>query len=87
VTGAPVTSAANAGRNTTVTATATCPAGKVLLGGGGLVTTTAAQKERVHLTASYPTTTTAWTAIGVVAVGALGSGQTMTVTAYGFCTL
>lgn len=87
MTGAPVTSAANAARNTTVTATASCPAGKVLLGGGGLVTTTAAQKERVHLTASYPTSTTTWAAVGVVGIGALGSGQTMTVTAYGFCTL
>jgi hypothetical protein len=51
------------------------------------VTTTVAQKERVHLTASYPTSTTVWTAIGVVGVGALGAGQTMTVTAYALCSL
>jgi hypothetical protein len=82
-----VTSVANAGRNTSVTATASCPSGKSLLGGGGLVTTTVAQKERVHLTASYPTSTTVWTAIGVVGVGALGAGQTMTVTAYALCSL
>jgi hypothetical protein len=87
VTGTPVTSAANASRNTTVTATATCPGGKVLLGGGGLVTTSTSAKERVHLQASYPTSTTTWTAVGVVAIGALGSGQTMTVTAYALCSL
>jgi hypothetical protein len=81
-----VTSAANAARNTTVTASASCPAGKVLLGGGGLVTTTTSAKERVHLAASYPTSTT-WTATGVVGVGALGAGQTMTVTAYVLCSL
>jgi hypothetical protein len=59
----------------------------VLLGGGGLVTTTAAQKERVHLTASYPSSTTTWTAIGVVGIANLGGGQTMTVTAYALCSL
>lgn len=85
--GTPVTSAANAGRNTTITATASCPAGKVLLGGGGTVTTTVAQKERVHMTGSSPTTTTTWSVIGVVGIGALGSGQTMTVTAWAICSL
>jgi hypothetical protein len=59
----------------------------VLLGGGGLVTTTVAQKERVFLQSSYPSSTTVWTAIGVVGIAALGSGQTMTVTAYAFCSL
>jgi Collagen triple helix repeat (20 copies) len=87
VTGTPVTSAANAARNTTVTATATCPAGKVALGGGALVTTTATAKERALLTASYPSAANTWTAVGVVAIGALGSGKTMTVTAYALCSL
>ena len=85
MTGTPVTSAANAPRNTTVTATAMCPAGAVALGGGARVTTTAAQKERALLTASYPSAAGTWTAVGVVAVGALGGGQTMTVTAYALC--
>jgi hypothetical protein len=85
VTGTPVTSAANAARNTTVTATATCPAGKVALGGGAQVTTTAAQKERALLTASYPSAVGTWTAVGVVGIAALGAGQTMTVTAYVLC--
>jgi hypothetical protein len=59
----------------------------VLLGGGAEVTTTAAQKERAQLVSSYPSSTTEWTVVGVVAVSALGSGQTMTVTAYAICSL
>jgi Collagen triple helix repeat (20 copies) len=85
VAGTPVTSPANAARNSSLTATASCPAGKVVLGGGGLATTTSAQKERVHLTASYPTSTTTWSATGIVGIAALGAGQTMTVTAYVLC--
>ena len=80
------TSAANAARNVLTTATATCPAGKVLLGGGAQVTTTATQKERAVLVSSYASGATTWTAIGVVAVTALGAGQTMTVTAQAICT-
>ena len=82
-----MTSAANAARNTLTTATATCPAGKVVLGGGATVTTTAAQKERAQLVTSYPNAVNQWTAIGVVAINALGGGQTMTVTAYVLCSL
>jgi hypothetical protein len=59
----------------------------VLLGGGAVITTTATQKERAVLVSSYPSSTTTWTAIGVVATGALGSGQTMTVTAFALCSL
>jgi hypothetical protein len=59
----------------------------VLLGGGALVTTTAAQKERAQLVSSYPSAVNQWTAIGVVAINALGAGQTMTVTAYALCSL
>jgi hypothetical protein len=68
-------------------ATATCPGGKVLLGGGAQVTTTAAQKSRAALVSSYASSTTVWTAIAVVSTGALGSGNTMTVTAYALCSL
>ena len=87
VTGTPVTSAANAVRNTLTTATATCPAGKVVLGGGAQITTTSASKERAQLVTSYPSAANTWTAIGVVAIGNLGAGQTMTVTAYALCSL
>jgi hypothetical protein len=82
-----VTSAANAARHTLVTATATCPAGKVVLGGGATITTTAAQKDRAVLVTSYPSATNIWTAIGVVADANLGPNQTMTVTAYVLCSL
>ncbi len=51
------------------------------------MTTTVAQKERVHLTASYPSAANVWTAIGVVGIANLGGVQTMTVTAYALCSL
>jgi hypothetical protein len=85
--GTPVSSAAAAPRNTVVTATATCPAGKVLLGGGALVTTTQAQKERAQLVSSYPSAADVWTAVGVVAIGNLTGANTMTVRAYALCSL
>ena len=59
----------------------------MLLGGGGKVVTTAIQKERVVLQTSHPSSATTWTAVGVVSIAALGSGQTMTVTAYALCSL
>lgn len=79
-------SAVAATRNTLTTATATCPIGTVLLGGGAQITTTAVQKERAQLVSSYASGATTWTAIGVVAVGNLGAGNTMTVTAQAVCT-
>jgi hypothetical protein len=87
IAGTPVTSAANAARNTIITATATCSAGTVVIGGGANVTTTATQKERAQLVSSYPSATDAWTAVGVVAIAALGTGNTMTVTAWVLCSL
>jgi hypothetical protein len=70
-----------------VTASVACPAGKVVLGGGAVVTTTAAQKERALLVSSYPSAADTWTAAGVVAIAALGAGNTMSVTAYALCSL
>jgi hypothetical protein len=87
VTGTAVLSGVNAARNTVVTASVTCPAGTVVLGGGGLVTTTAAQKERALLVSTYPSADDTWTAQGVVAIAALGAGNTMSVTAYALCSL
>jgi len=51
---AAATSAVNAPVNTLTTASASCPAGTVLLGGGAQITTTAAQKSRAILVSSYP---------------------------------
>lgn len=87
VVGTPVVSADGPARNTLVTATATCPLGKVAIGGGGLITTTVSQKERAQLQSSYPSATDTWTVIGVVAINALSTGNTMTVTAYVLCSL
>jgi hypothetical protein len=85
VNGTPAVSAAGAAANTVVTATASCAAGKVALGGGALVTTTAVAS-RAALQASYPSAVGTWTAIGVVTQG-LGGSNTMTVTAYVICSL
>jgi hypothetical protein len=82
-----VTSAVNAPRNTIIIATATCPSGAVVLGGGGYVQTTATQKERALLLSSYPSAPDTWRALGVVTISALGGGNTMTVTAYALCSL
>jgi hypothetical protein len=36
---------------------------------------------------SYPSSTTTWTAIGVVAIGNMTGANTMTVTAFALCSL
>jgi hypothetical protein len=77
-----ITSAVKATAGTTASVTATCPAG-VLLGGGAQATTS----DISHFTAiyeSYPTSSTAWTATGVVTTN-LGNGVTMTVTTWVVC--
>ncbi len=68
-----------------MTVTVNCPAGKVLLGGGAQVTTTASQSSRAVLTSSYPSGAAQWTAVATTSA-ALGSGNTMTVSAYVICT-
>jgi hypothetical protein len=80
------TSSANPAANTLVTAVASCPAGKVALGGGAYVTTTSANKARVHLTGSYPSGVGQWTAVAAVNAS-LGGGNTLTVTAYVLCSV
>jgi hypothetical protein len=60
-----------ANNNTTPkTATATCPAGTVALGGGGLVTNNGSGT--LSITSSYPTSTTVWS---VTADRQSGSGN------------
>lgn len=85
VIGAPATSAPAAPRHTLVSATATCPAGTALLGGGGSITSTATQKDRSVIVSSYPSSADTWTAVGVVATAALPATQTMTVIAHALC--
>jgi hypothetical protein len=82
VTGVKVTSVANLGAGLTVTATATCAAGKVL--GGGAQVTATAPLQRTALLQSYPSSTTVWTGVGV-ALAALGAGNTMSVQAFVLC--
>ncbi len=68
-----------------MSATVTCPAGKVVLGGGGTVTTSAsAQDNKTALRASYPSTTEEWTVEAVV-TASIGGGNTLTVTPYALC--
>jgi hypothetical protein len=56
----------------------------VLLGGGAQVTNTKSHEDSV-ITQSYPSSTTAWTAVGVVTGGLNNAGNTMTVTAWVVC--
>jgi hypothetical protein len=70
-----------------VSATAACPAGKKILGGGGSYSVSnAGQTSRVALVASYPSAANAWTTSLRVNQG-LGSGVTATVRAYAVCTV
>ena len=85
--GTPVSSAAGAPKGSTVTATTSCPAGKVLLGGGGQATTDDPQQERATMQASYPSSTDTWTVVGLVSDSNLGGSNTLTVTAYALCSL
>jgi hypothetical protein len=90
-----VASAADPPVGTVVTATATCPAGRVLLGGGSQVTdgpgassttatTTSTSGTGVAVSSSYPTAAHAWKAVGVV-TGPLTAGTAMSVQAYVIC--
>jgi hypothetical protein len=66
-----------------VSATATCPAGKTLLGGGGRVTKSGIATA-VVLAESYPSASNTWKVTGTnVAAG--GSGEKFTVQAYAVC--
>jgi hypothetical protein len=68
-----------------LTATTSCPAGKVLLGGGGRVYVTGSPNSAsVELRSSYPLNVAAWRTVAVVA-RPLGPGQTMTLQPYVIC--
>jgi hypothetical protein len=76
-------------RGTLMTATATCPDGKVLLGGGAQITDsseTGDTNDRVVLRSSYPSSTTEWTATAVV-IDQIYGFRTVTVQAFALCSL
>jgi hypothetical protein len=85
VVGDTVTTAGGANKGTVVTSTASCAPGKVVLGGGANVTTTDTNRNRGVLVSSYPSSTSTWTAIGVVGDSNLANGKTTSVTAYVLC--
>jgi hypothetical protein len=64
-------------------ATAACGAGHLVLGGGGVLSTTDAAGTAV-LTASFPSNSSTWTATG--AAPTLQKNKTWTITAYAICT-
>jgi hypothetical protein len=74
-------SALSAPGTVTGAATATCAAGKVLLGGGALITGTGTAVAAIY--SSYPSSTTVWTAQAVVTSSGLSG--TVTVQAYALC--
>jgi len=85
VAGTPVMSGSGASVGTVVTASASCPAAKALLGGGGTATNTDPHPDRSVLTQSFPLNATTWRAVGVVSSENLSSGRRMTVQAYAIC--
>ncbi|MCY7304009.1 MAG: collagen-like protein [Thermoleophilia bacterium] len=82
VTGTPVT-ATDPDKKLMIDATATCPGGTQVIGGGATITTTASENQ-VTVTASYPTSSSTWTARGQTHKDVSG-GETVTVTAYAIC--
>jgi hypothetical protein len=84
VTGTPQSTADDPSLGDTVAATATCPAGTVLLGGGGtVINDEAGSPQKTVLVKTYPSSGTVWTAVGVV-TGNLPTAK-MTVQAYAIC--
>lgn len=85
VTGTPKSTALDPAVGTTLDATATCPADTALLGGGGKVSNDEAGKpQKTVLVQTYPSSGTAWTAVGVVTFDLPGAAK-MTVQAYAIC--
>jgi hypothetical protein len=73
--------------NTSFTATATCPAGKILLGGGALITTSgsAAITDQAVVVGTWPSAGNAWQAV-VKATTVWASGHHLITNAYAICT-
>jgi hypothetical protein len=84
VTGAPFPALTPAQGQAVGPSTATCPVGKVILGGGGNVTTATSGIGRGVLSQSAPVGSTMWSATAIVANASLLDG-TVTVTAFAIC--
>ena len=69
-----------------INSTASCPAGKVLLGGGGRVTTAGSgtPNNAAMLSESYPSAAGTWKAVATVGTSLSGS-QKIAVEAYAVC--
>jgi Collagen triple helix repeat (20 copies) len=71
---------------TVASATATCPAGKKILGGGITITVTVtAQQSRVASRDNFPSASNAWTGTLVITSGLVGASATISV--YAVCTV
>jgi hypothetical protein len=84
VNGTPVNSVLGAAQGSTLTATVSCTAGRLVGGGGSITTNTSTEFDRVQMLTSRPTSATQWTVIAAVAQN-LDSNVMMTVTAYAIC--
>ena len=84
VSGTTVLSAADPPVGTTVTATASCPQGEILLGGGAQVSVPGTASKNVALRSSFPAGANGWRAVASV-IGPLGAGEQMAVHPYLLC--
>jgi hypothetical protein len=85
VSGVVVSSTVDPPVGTPVTATVSCPTGKLLLGGGGHVSATGtgnSYNAQVH--DSYPLSNNAWRVVAVV-TAPLGAGSAMELRPYAIC--
>lgn len=80
-----LSSAPDPAAGTVLVAKTTCPAGKLLLSGGALVSAPGVLADRnVELRASFPLSTTVWQTVGIT-TGRLGTGVVMTMKPYVVC--
>jgi Collagen triple helix repeat (20 copies) len=84
VPGTAVLSAIDPSVGTAVTATATCPQGELVLGGGAQVSAPGTSAKDVVMRSSFPTNTNGWRSTGSV-VAPLGVGDQMSVRPYVLC--
>lgn len=82
--GTPVLSQVDPPVGTAVTASAVCPLGDIVLGGGALVSAPGTAAKDVALRSSLPTNTNGWRATGTV-IASLPAGEQMSVRPYVLC--